>query len=294
MSRVETPGAYRGTITSHGLSLTKNGFPQFGFELAIKSKYVEDAAELAHFQITEPAWVDYSAFGQTTQGYLVLFKDKDVFDDSTKLMNYEQLVVALGWSGAEFNSLNGTEYVNKDVLVRIDENTYNDKVSYRVEWIDHVDASPTREVRKLATDLLASLASKLTIGAKPKAAPPKPASAPAKAAPAAAPAAKPAAPAAAPAATTPAPAPAAAPPASAPPAAAPAPTAAPAAPAITDKMGAWTHLVENKGASKDKAVEEAWIKACSAVSAANGNCDETAFTSAHWGEVAVQSVAALA
>jgi hypothetical protein len=208
MSQVDRAGAFIATITEAGYSETKKGFPQFVAKFVATKRYVVEKSEMAALTppITEAGWVDWN-YGDELVGYLVLF------NDSGPLKNFEQIQLATGWTGTDFQDL--ATLSGKSVLIRVEENTWNDKTSLQVTWIDAPDASPERSIKQADAPTIAAANSKWLAGRK---APPKPTVAAALPKPAVA---KPAAPAAS----------AVAPPATAvPAAAAPAPTTTSAAP----------------------------------------------------------------
>jgi len=200
MAKIDSPGTYRGEITEATLGTTKKGYPQWVARLLATEKYIEEQADLDHFKnegvIEEatPQWVDWSAFGEDILGYFVLFNDSENFEPGvTSLLNYEQIQLAVGWDGAEFESLQDETHIGKKVLFRVKEDDYNGQVKLKADWIDSYDASPTSELKKLDAGEVSKLTSKLKIKSKPAAAKPgkpaaaksatKPASKPATAAP---------------------------------------------------------------------------------------------------------------
>lgn len=289
-NKIDSAGTYIAEITEHSLGQTQKGFPQFVARFKAVQKYVGDTAGLEHFKLTEASYVDWSSFDEEIMGYLVLFNaDK-------ALMNYEQLQIATGWDGTEFDSLNNASLVGKKVLIRVEEDTYEGKTSLKVQWIDAPDAAPERTLKALDPAAVTALASKFLVGkAKPVAA----ASAAAKPA-----ATKPGKPAAAPSASatstvSSAPAPATTPPtAPKPPKAAkkePAPAAEeqPAKPTLsveTSQADAWGAVISRKGNVDDTAIQDAWIAACQLV---GGDRDEDDFTLKDWAGVRDQVIAAL-
>lgn len=175
MNFVDTPGLYRGEIEQHSLGETKNGYPQFVARFRATEKYVDDLHELRHFHeqgvveqkddgTFDPQWVDWAEFDEHTTGYFVLFNDPDTFDENSKLLNYDQLQLATGWAGDEFDSLNNGTYNGKHVQFRVDEAEYQGQTQYKVNWIDDHDASPTRELQQLDQDKVKSMDQKLKMG----------------------------------------------------------------------------------------------------------------------------------
>lgn len=300
MAEIDTEGTFLATIIEHSLGVTKKGFPQLIARLHADQKFVGDTDGMKHFGLTEPGYVDWSSFNEDIVGYMVLFNSKDVLDDSTKMLNYDNLQRATGWDGASFSSLNSGEYVGKQVLIRIEAGKpYTDANGnqkpggkLQVNWIDAVDASPERSLKALDTAQVNSLNSLLKINraAKPAAA----------AKPVAAKPGKPAAAAAIPAPTavtqaTPSASASAAPSAPKPPkktakkVEAPAPAAeettgeeVAALPPEVTKDVAWNTLMARKGTHDDTEVTDSFIKGCQAV---GGETDDDDFTTTMWAQV---------
>jgi hypothetical protein len=163
-NRIDTPGVYRGKVTEMSLGVTKaSGYPQAILRVTAEKKFIEDQAELAHFELSEPDWQDWTDYNEEVVGYLVLFNDADNFNEQSALMNYEQLQAALGWEGVEFESLNDGSYEGKEILYRMEEDEYNGKVSIKMNWVDRPDAPPGRELRRLDSEKVSELSAKLQI-----------------------------------------------------------------------------------------------------------------------------------
>lgn len=276
MGKIDTVGTYRGPITEHSLGFTKNKYPQFVARFQAAEKWVEDPSELEHFQLEEPQWVDWSPFNESVVGFMVLFNDPDEYTEDTKLLNYEQLQLALGWDGTSFTPLGDNTYVNHKVLFRIDENEYNGQVRLQVNWVDDYDASPVQSLKPVKKEDIAEMNSKLQVAKKAKA---KPVAA-AKATKTAKPKTETAvAPKAAPVPTKAKP--------STPPPPAPASSTAVELPDLsagTDpKIDAWEFIIANKGDNENSTIEEAWIAACDEVGADEKDDDQ--FTVADWQRV---------
>lgn len=288
MNKIDSIGTYVGEILESAVSLTTKGFPQWVARLKAEKKWVGDTEGMKHFKLEEPAYVDWTSFDEEIVAYMVLFNStsEQGFTPETALLNYEQLQIATGWDGTEFETLANGSLVGKKILFRVEENTYQDKTRLQVNWIDDADAPAERQLKSLDLNDVKALGSKL-IGITKKAAPAKPATA-AKV-PTAAPTkpGKPAAP-TAPALAPTAAAPTAAP--KAPPKKAKKTEAAPPPPA-EEKTGlpteatqeeAWGYVCSVKGDNEDSVVEEAWIAACGEV--ANGR-DEDTFTKTDWAKI---------
>lgn len=291
-NQLDQIGTYLGYITEGAVSETKNGFPQLVARFQATQKFVGDAAGMAHFGITEPGYVDWTEFDESIVGYLVLFNSTEQFDNSTKLLSYDNLVRALKWDGIDFSDLDNPDfYKEKLVLFRVEENTFNGKVSLKVSWVDDPEANPERQLRKLDADKLKGLSAKLKMGmgggrsAKPVSAP-NPTRSPVSAAPVAS---KPTS------ATVPTLEAKTADTISSPPAgsrrrgrpskASQTPVAEPSGGMSKDE--AWDFVLRVAG---DKATEapKFWIKACEKI---GGKREESTFTAEEWAAIANETAA---
>lgn len=312
MSQIDRVGTFIALVTESAYGTTAKDLPQWVARFLAEKKYVVDKAELEHFKLDAPAYVDWN-FDESIVSYLCMFSA-----EGKPLLNYEQIVKATGWDGTDFQDL--ATLVGKRVLIRVEEDNYNGKVSLKVNWVDAADAPPERTLRQLAPDKVKADSAKWL---KNLAKPPAPVVAAAAAKPPAKPAGPgPAAPqdkaaihAAAVAALYPdladrapaapaAPAVPATPPAAAevpvvtpkksppgrkpkaPPAAAPAPEpAAPAGPPKeTTQLEGWEYVnrPEVKGQNEDSVVEEAWIAAAAEIGA---DIEQDKFTPDMWAKV---------
>ena len=170
MAQIDRAGAFLATITEAAYGETKKGFPQFVAKFVATKRYVVEKSEMAALTppITEAGWVDWN-YGDEIIGYLVLF------NDTGPLKNFEQIQLATGWSGADFQDL--ATLSGKSVLIRVEENTWDGKTSLQVNWIDAPDASPDRSIKQADAPTIAAANSKWLAGRK---APPKPTAAVAK------------------------------------------------------------------------------------------------------------------
>lgn len=289
MVKIDTAGAYIGTIEEATLGLTKaSGYPQLIARFKATKKFVSDLPGMEFFKITEPAWVDWTANDEDILGYLVLFKSADTFDKETALLNYDQLQVATGWDGTSFDDLTNGKLIGKEVLFRVEEGTA-EYPNPKVNWIDAPDAAPERTLKAIDTGILKQLNSKLkfTKAAKPVAAAKPAATKPAAAAPTYT-TGKPSAPAPAASAGSPA----ATPPAKTPPSKSVAakPPQAPPAESLglptgcTDEEGYACIMEANAGANSASDVDAAWLAACDEV-VEKTQVDSKAFTPEHWAQV---------
>ena len=270
-SRIDGVGAYRGEIIEAGLGTTKkSGFPQWVVRFRATEKFIEDPSDLKHFEMDEPGWVDWSEYGDELTGFFVLFNSTEEFSEDTSLLNYEQIQLAVGCDGTEFDSLNNGKYVGKKVLFRVDLNEYDGKESFQINWIDAEDASPVRELKKLNPEDVKALTAKLKFQkkqkpsvAKPSAAKPTTKKSEAKAPTESAPPSK------AKVSTTEKPADKT-------------PDETSSLPTECSQEKAWAFVCKQKGGNTDKDIEEAWIAAANEV---GEDKDEDDFTEADWAKV---------
>lgn len=136
---IDRVATFRGNVVDHGVSLTKNEFPQLVFNFVAKEIWDAD----------EGAWVDWSDVAQNEiMAYLVLF------GGSGETLNAQQVKKAFGWDGLSFQGLNNMDLSKTSVQVRVEEHTYDSKTTLQVNWIDDAEAIPGKSVRKLdASDL---------------------------------------------------------------------------------------------------------------------------------------------
>lgn len=287
LAKIDTVGTFRWEVIGTGFGVTKasenstGGKPQALLDLKALEKWVDDPDGLKHFGLTEPGWVDWSSFNEGTLAYLLLFNSADEFSPNTAMKNYEQLTLALGWDGQEFEAFATGKFDGKKIQARTATNSYKGKDSIQIAWVDKYDANPERSLKSIDTSEIKALTARIRMGKAPvvaASAPTKPASSPAKAdVPAAT--AKPMPPKSS-AAT------------SAPPAAATTkPTSAPTFPSEATQTQAWDQLMTVKGDKSDDACADLWLAACTSV--ANGR-SEDAFTPADWASVRDGAIARLA
>lgn len=142
MVKLTQEGTYRGLILDHGVSQTKNGYPQFVVNLSALESWNENDEE----------WIDFSEYDAGMMGYFVL-----VGGDAKPLLNMDQVMKATGWDGQSFSVLDSMDLSNTMVQFRVEWNEYNGNESLQVSWIDHMDATPGVKVKKLDKDELKTL-----------------------------------------------------------------------------------------------------------------------------------------
>lgn len=167
MSIIDRIGTFRGQIVEKGLSETqKSGLPQYVCVLEATEYWDEENEQ----------WLDWSEYAEKDiTGYFVL-----VSKEKKPTLNADQLKKALGWSGSSLGELETMDTDDIIVQFRVVENTYNDKTHLQVGWIDHVDADPSRSLKKLDSDGVKALDAKYAAVFKKYGDPPKPKSAPEK------------------------------------------------------------------------------------------------------------------
>lgn len=280
MAEIDRVGSYIFEIVGSGFGTTVKGYPQWILSVKALKFWANSPDLLTYYKLDAPAWVDWDQEQQGI-GYLCLFNSADNYDANTALLNAKQAQVAVGWDGSSFDPFADGTFIGKRILGRIEEHTYNEKTTLRLNWIDAPDANPERQIKSLDAPAIKALNSKLKFGAPPKAVG---ASAPVKAPPV------PAAPVAASAAPA-----AAAPPQARPgrppknkAAAAVAAAATPPAPAappteFATEAAAWEYAAPKKpDTTTDAEFADAWLSSRGEVA---GDRDEAALTPADWAKV---------
>lgn len=288
--KIDAVGVYRGEVYETALQTSKNGNPMFVISIRADERYIEDAADIAHFkahgviETDEPQWIDWSAYDETARNYMTLFSPKagEGFTEETATLNYKQVQTAFDWDGTSFDELASGKFDGHKVLFRVKEEEDPQYGPTTVCWVDAFDAPPQRELKSVKTDELAALNARLSL-TKKKPAAKTAAAAPPKKAPAKAPAKKatkkttPPAKAApsTPAATAPAP---------------PAPTAEEtpvAAPVVEVTMeAAWEEVYTKAAAAgqEPNVIIEAWKDAITGIMQ-DLEVEEADFTGTHWAQV---------
>jgi hypothetical protein len=153
MPEVDSKGVYRFEVLEGAVGTTKapKNFPQWVSRLKAVEKYIEDAADIAHYQTQglladgQPGWVDWSSFGEEIMGYSVLFNSADSFvtegPGKTSLMNYEQ-AVGVGLGRHRVRQPRGRQPRRQGHPGRIEEDTYEGKTSLKLNWIDSQGREP--------------------------------------------------------------------------------------------------------------------------------------------------------
>lgn len=127
MALIDRAGRFRGVPTQGVMGESTGGFPQFVVQFLATEYYDADTA----------SWVDWSPYQQTMTAYLILF------NASKAMLNYEQVMKAFDWDGADLNALQRTDFDSLIVQFDVRENVYNGKTNLRIEWIDEANANPT-------------------------------------------------------------------------------------------------------------------------------------------------------
>lgn len=151
MPAIDRPGTFRGMLTEHAASQTKNGFPQLVCRLKATEYYDEDAG----------VWQNWTEYDMDIVAYFVLFSNKG------PCLNYKQVQLALGWDGGSFASLDGGDWSTCVVQFRVEWHEYDGNKTLRVNWIDAQDAEPGRTIKKLDAKDLQALDAKFRTAVKP-------------------------------------------------------------------------------------------------------------------------------
>lgn len=126
MALIDRIGRFRGVPTQGIMGESTGGFPQFVVQF-LATEYYDAEKNL---------WIDWTPFQQTMKAYLILF------NASKALLNYEQVMKAFNWDGADLAALQSEDFGDLIVQFEVKENLYNGKINLRIEWIDSADANP--------------------------------------------------------------------------------------------------------------------------------------------------------
>ena len=135
MAKCTHEGYFILKMADSGVSRTKkSSLPQFAFEGPL----------VRYYDQTLETWVEWEEYEQSIGGYMVL-----VSNAGEDTLNVQQVMKATGWDGESFKELGSTDYKDREVMVRCQEQEYENKVSMQVTWIDDKDAEPGSTVQKL-------------------------------------------------------------------------------------------------------------------------------------------------
>lgn len=145
MSLIDRAATFRGIVTDHGVSLTKNEWPQWIAQLQAVEIYDDE----------EKVWVDWTDVEEREiTAYQVLLGSKG------ETLNAQQIKKAIGWDGVSYSGLAALDLSEAKVQFRVETNVYEGKETLQVNWIDEYDAEPGRSVRKLDADGLREIDAK--------------------------------------------------------------------------------------------------------------------------------------
>lgn len=142
---ISQAGYYKGTVLDGGVGESSGGFPQLN--LALKAAEVYDPET--------DSWLPATPEADEINYYGVLIDSKD-----RETLNAKQLKKITGWDGASLVELAAHPFPGTPIQFRVEPNTYNEKTTLQVSWIDEPGASPVRGVRKLDADGVKALQAK--------------------------------------------------------------------------------------------------------------------------------------
>lgn len=127
-------GYYKGIITDGALGESSGGFPQLVLALTAEQVFYEETEE----------WIAADPEANEITGYIILIDSKD-----RVTRGMEQAKQILEWDGASLLDLMEMEMAGVPIQFRVEENTWDNKTTLKVTWIDPIGASPTRSLRKI-------------------------------------------------------------------------------------------------------------------------------------------------
>jgi hypothetical protein len=173
---ISQAGYYKGTVLDGGVGESSGGFPQCN--LALKATEVYDP-ETDSWLPANPEADEINYYGTLMQR--IDTKQPASITNCTEGANAKQVKKIFGWDGASYAELQTLLLPDTPIQFRVEPNTYNEKTTLQVSWIDEPGASPVRGVRKLDADGVKALQAKYAGVLASTKAPKKAVSAPVKA-----------------------------------------------------------------------------------------------------------------
>ena len=129
---INNEGLYRAkSIAEMVMDDTKKGRPQAIMQLQAEEIYDEDTKE----------WVPISEcgadVGTDTRAYLCLV------GKNGRTPSFEQVQKITGWDGCSFPAINQINVSEAGIQFRVKLSVFEEKESYKVEWVDTYDATPS-------------------------------------------------------------------------------------------------------------------------------------------------------
>jgi len=133
---LQNEGSYLCRIIDHGISLTKNKYPQWVARL--------EAVEV--YNAENEVWVDISDLEENEiTTYQTLIGSKG------ETLSVQNIMNATGWDGVSLVELGELDLSEVLIQARVEYDTYNGKTSLKVTWLDSKDAVPGMGVVKKLT-----------------------------------------------------------------------------------------------------------------------------------------------
>lgn len=126
MNPADRPGHFRGRILEYGIQDSQNSSALF-VSVRVALDQFWNGTDWDH-------WTDYD---QEAYGRLCIIKG----DGSPNNLQVEALIKHCGWDGDIMSIVNGT-WKPTDCQVELKSNTYKDKTTFRVEWVNDFTRTP--------------------------------------------------------------------------------------------------------------------------------------------------------
>jgi hypothetical protein len=139
----EYMGTYKGIITETGFTQPKEGqVPPFVVSVQLTE----------YWDAKEGEWFDASDNDYNVRAYLYLYGREGGVEGANivETLNHGQVCKVFGWDGCGLTYLCTTDFIGKEVQVRISASTYaKAKTPVQVDWIDVADADPTNSLNTM-------------------------------------------------------------------------------------------------------------------------------------------------
>ncbi|KKM03686.1 hypothetical protein LCGC14_1771880, partial [marine sediment metagenome] len=134
---INQAGIFKCRIVDHGLAKSSGGWPQWVAQFEAVEGYNKE----------EDVWIDWAGEEENEiKGYFVLI------GKSGETLGVKQIMAATGWDGVSFIELAAMDLSEVIVQTRIEPNTYKEKTTLQISWMDHEAAVPGGSVQKLDAD----------------------------------------------------------------------------------------------------------------------------------------------
>ncbi len=137
MGLINQPGIYKCRVVDHGLAKSSGGWPQWVAQFEAVEAYDKEG----------DVWLDWAGEEENEiKGFFVLI------GKNGETLGVKQITTSTEWDGVSLIELGAMDFSEVIVQLRIEPNTYKEKTTLQISWMDHEDAVPGGSVQKLDAD----------------------------------------------------------------------------------------------------------------------------------------------